>query len=140
MNKHTLQKRMIQTGAGLLSTSVALGALGAHAIKPLITAEHLALYETATKYMMIQGLGILLLAALITRLHEKITRTVFYMLVTGITIFSGTLILLATRSLWIGDSIKWLGAITPVGGILMITAWAIIAIKGFSNEQDYNKN
>lgn len=131
MSKHTLQKQMIQAGASILSASVALGALGTHLIKTLIPDEHMHSYETGIKYMMIHGLGILIIAAMLRRIHENIARAVFYMFSAGIVIFTGTLIILSSRSLWIGDSINWLGAVTPLGGLLMISGWALLAIKGY---------
>lgn len=137
MSKHTLQKQMIRAGASILSASVALGAIGTHLIQRFIPNEHMNAYKTGIEYMMIHGLGILMLASLLRRLHEPISRTVFFMFTSGTLIFTGTLTLLSTRTLWIGDAINWLGYITPVGGALMIGGWALLAAKGYKKPTQF---
>lgn len=131
MSKHTLQKQMIRAGAAILSSSVAMGAIGAHVIQRFIPPDHMNTYRTGIEYMMIHGIGILVIASLLRRMHESTSRTVFYMFTAGIVIFTGTLTLLSTRTLWIGDAINWLGMITPFGGVLMIGGWALLAMKGY---------
>lgn len=137
MSKHTLQKQMIRAGAAILSASVAMGAIGSHLIQRVIPANHMNTYKTGIEYMMIHGLGILVIASLLRRLHEPIARTVFYMFTSGIVIFTGTLTLLSSRTLWIGDAINWLGFITPFGGALMIGGWALLAAKGYKKPTQF---
>jgi uncharacterized membrane protein YgdD (TMEM256/DUF423 family) len=137
MSKHTLQKQMIRAGAAILSASIALGAIGTHFIQRFIPVDHMNTYKTGIEYMMIHGLGILLIASLLRRLHESTSRNVFFMFIAGIVIFTGTLILLSTRTLWIGDAISWLGMITPIGGALMIGGWALLAMKGYKKPTQF---
>ncbi|MFM7661096.1 MAG: DUF423 domain-containing protein, partial [Bacteroidota bacterium] len=65
------------------------------------------------------------------RMHEKTVKQVFLLFSFGMALFCASLYLLATRSLWIGDELKWLGAITPVGGISFIFGWFLLALKGY---------
>jgi uncharacterized membrane protein YgdD (TMEM256/DUF423 family) len=110
-------------GAGLAFLAVALGAFGAHALKTKLSADMLAVYQTGVQYHITHALALLVVASLSEKLDNK--KTVLWvgrLMVAGIILFSGSLYLLALTG------VKVLGAITPLGGICFLTAWAMLAM------------
>jgi uncharacterized membrane protein YgdD (TMEM256/DUF423 family) len=117
-------KTALLAGSLLGFLSVAIGAFGAHALKPfLLETNRLSTYETAVQYQMYHGLA-LLLTGILGILMPKVDFSVVSMLfLLGILIFSGSLYLLCATG------IKWLGAITPLGGTAFLAAWLLMAWK-----------
>ncbi|OQW49007.1 MAG: hypothetical protein A4S09_12905 [Proteobacteria bacterium SG_bin7] len=107
-------------GAIITGLGVILGAFGAHALKTQLTPESLAVFETGVRYQMYHGLGIIALAA---NPLSKHFRSAIQCLTLGTVIFSGSLYALVFTNL------KIFGAITPMGGTLLIIGWILIAIK-----------
>ena len=106
-------------GALLLALGVGLGAFGAHGLKETLTPERLATFETAVRYQLFQGLGLLLLAALAR--SGKAAPRAAAMVLAGTVIFSGSLYLL------VAGAPSWFGAVAPIGGALMISGWLLVA-------------
>lgn len=107
--------------AGLnLALAVALGAFGAHGLKKTATPYELDIWHTATLYLFVHGLGLLGLGVLHAVSAYRVN-AVATTLQIGIGIFSGTLYLMA-----LGFP-RWLGAITPIGGTLLVVGWAMLA-------------
>lgn len=104
-------------GALLAATGVALGAFGAHGLKALLSVEALGWWQTAVQYQMWHAIGLLAIAAL----GAQPIRAPASMLAAGTMIFSGSLFLMALTDA------RWLGAITPSGGALMIAGWGLLA-------------
>ena len=112
--KITLNWRVI---AGvLMATAIALGAFGSHSLKAYLSDYSMDIYNKASLYHFLNTLGLLAIA-------DKSNISTKIILLTGIVIFSGSLYLLAITDL------KFLGAITPVGGILLIAGWLLYAFK-----------
>ncbi len=109
----------LRIGAINLAVAVGLGAFGAHGLKKVADAYALEIWQTATLYLFIHALGILLLGVLQVQGY-KVKRPAG-VLQTGIMIFSGTLYAMAL------GMPKWLGAITPIGGTLLIVGWLMLA-------------
>ncbi len=123
--------------AGLLGVLVVmLGAFGAHGLKSQLTPEQLTTYQTGVQYHFYHTLGILGVAILM--LHQKVKglNTVAWLFLIGIVCFSGSVYLLACRDLLGIASWTWLGPITPIGGILFIIGWGILAWKGFTYKSE----
>ena len=104
---------------GLLA--VALGAFGAHGLKNRLPADLLAVWQTAVQYhfwhtLALFGIGILLSHGHTTRLLH----TSGWLMLAGIVLFSGSLYLLCL------SGVRWLGAITPIGGTLWLIAWGCL--------------
>jgi len=106
-------------GSLLSAISVALGAFGAHALKGRLTTEDTAIYETASRYLTTQSLGLLAFALLMSRLDHMGLKVGAVALMLGAVIFSGSLYLL------VFTGIRSFGAVTPVGGALLITGWIL---------------
>lgn len=106
----------LRTGAIMAGLAVALGAFGAHGLEGRVTPARLATFETAVRYLMYHGIGLLLIGLL--RPALKATAPV---MLAGTAIFSGSLFLLVLTDA------SWLGAVAPVGGALMIAGWLMLA-------------
>ena len=111
--------------AGLLGAlSVASGAFATHALKNSLTLKALEIWETATKYQMYHVLALILVALLLTRneISSSFLNLAGWAFISGIALFSGSLYALSL------SNVKWLGAITPLGGLAFIIGWICIAI------------
>jgi uncharacterized membrane protein YgdD (TMEM256/DUF423 family) len=111
------------TGAILLALAVALGAFGAHELRERVDAYRMSVYEKAAYYHFVHALGILVVSILprTGALREDAASTVCAVLLVGIVFFSGSLYLLAITGS------RWLGAITPIGGVAFIAGWLLLA-------------
>lgn len=109
-------RRLIAAGAVLLALGIALGAFAAHGLKARLDPAALDWWRTAVDYQMWNALGLVALgaAAIPARFPGPLIGA-------GTLIFSGSLYLMA-----IGGP-RWLGAVTPLGGTLMIAGWALVA-------------
>lgn len=116
-----MNKKSIATGALLGAIAIILGAFGAHALKKVLTVDELATFETAVKYQMYHALFLLFLG-LSSTISEKAKKAIYYLVLIGVILFSGSIYLLATDSL--NDfNFKIIGFVTPIGGLLLITGW-----------------
>jgi len=120
-----MNKSIVTTGAIILLLGIILGAFGAHALKERLDAEQLISFETGVRYAMYHGLAFLILGATSDRL-PKLTWT-FRLLLTGTILFSGSIFFLAMQPI-MGVSLSFLGPVTPIGGLLMISGWAALII------------
>jgi len=103
--------------------AVAMGAFGAHALKRALTPDLMAVYETAVHYHVYHALGLLVVGLLALRLPESaMLRGSGLLMAGGLLLFSGSLYALAL------SGIRWLGAITPIGGLAFLAAWLLLAI------------
>ena len=104
------------------SLSVALGAFGAHALRDQIEASLLANYQTGVSYMFYHTLALFIVVLALTRWPGS-SQPVWagWLFVIGIVFFSGSLFLMAFTGM------RWLGAITPIGGVAFIAGWLLLA-------------
>ena len=108
-----------QISAVLGLLSVALGAFGAHGLKATLTALGTAdIFETAVRYQFLHALAMLV----ISRIRPFLAPAWWCFLI-GIVIFSGSLFVLALTG------VKWLGAITPLGGVAFLAGWLLLVIR-----------
>ena len=109
-------------GALCLLTGVGAGAFGAHGLKQVVSPSLLAVWQTAVRYQLVHGLGLLILVALAPHLNAALSRHAIRLMAAGIVIFSGSLYALVL------SGYTMLGAITPIGGVAFILAWALVAV------------
>jgi uncharacterized membrane protein YgdD (TMEM256/DUF423 family) len=102
--------------------SVAAGAFGAHALRSRLTPEYLGVFETAARYQMYHALALLAVAWAITRGSGSTAQWAGWLFVVGTVLFSGSLYALAL------SGIRWLGAITPLGGVAFLSGWLCLAL------------
>ena len=105
--------------------SVILGAFGAHYLKNTLSEYSLSIFQTGVFYQFIHSLGILFIALLSHSLDNINLNLSIWFFILGIFLFSGSLYLLALTD------VKWLGAITPIGGMFFILGWFTLIIKSF---------
>lgn len=109
---------LFRTAAALCFLAVALGAFGAHALKETLQANAMTdVWNKAVLYHFVHAIALLVLAAI-----ASAQRTAASLFIAGIVLFSGSLYLLA----W--SNMKWLGAITPLGGLCFLAGWVSLAI------------
>lgn len=115
-------RRWLLLGSILGFLGVGLGAFGAHALKARLSPELLIIFETGVRYQMYHALALLAVGLAAPRLGESAARRSGLSFTFGILIFSGTLYALALTG------VRWLGAVTPVGGLLLLFGWLNMAI------------
>ncbi len=109
-------------------TGVAMGAFGAHGLKAILTPQMLTVFRTAVDYQMWHALGLGLIAVFVQQTPQSILlKWAGWMMFGGIIIFSGSLYILSILN------IKWLGMITPLGGLSFLLAWILVAIFAFQS-------
>jgi uncharacterized membrane protein YgdD (TMEM256/DUF423 family) len=115
-------------GLGAISgfVAVAAGAFGAHALRDRLTTEYLAVFETAARYQMYHALALLAVALLLSLRPLGTLQWAGWLFVVGTTLFSGSLYALALTGT------RWLGAITPLGGIAFLGGWICLALSARS--------
>ena len=124
-----MQKLFLLAGSIAMALAVALGAFGAHGLKSKLSQEMLDIFETGVQYHFYHAIGLLIVSLLAQYLpNSSLLKWGGWLMITGIIIFSGSLYTLSTTG------IRWLGAITPIGGLCFIASWIIIGLaawKGF---------
>jgi uncharacterized membrane protein YgdD (TMEM256/DUF423 family) len=101
--------------------AILFGAFGSHALKERLSAQSLEVYDIATRYLMFHALGIFLIALLGFQLPKESLEIPVIMRIVGTSIFSGSLYLIAMLDF------KKLGMVTPIGGLLLIVSWFLLA-------------
>ncbi len=113
-------KLFLAAGGLAALAAVVLGAFGAHALKSRLSAEMLAVWHTGVEYHVYHALGLLAVGLVATQLPESaLLKWSGWLMLAGIALFSGSLYALALS----GE--RWLGAITPIGGLGFLAAWAL---------------
>ena len=116
-------KLFVSIGAAMAALAVVLGAFGAHALKTRLPAGMLGVYQTAVQYHFWHALGVLAVGLALQLLPEAgWLRSAGWLLTAGIVLFCGSLYLLALTGS------KWLGAVTPLGGLAFILGWLSVMV------------
>lgn len=116
-----MQKIILLTASAFGALSVMIGAFGAHALRATLEAQgRLETFETAVKYQFYHTLALLAIGLLMYKISDKLLGYAGYSMIGGVIIFSGSLYILCL------SGIRWLGAITPIGGVLIIVGWALL--------------
>jgi len=101
--------------------AVGAGAFGAHGLRRILSPEMLAVWQTGVTYQIAHALGILFIALAAARMPTANLHLAGWFMGAGIVLFSGSLYLLATTGP------RWLGMVTPLGGLAFIIGWAMVA-------------
>lgn len=122
-----MNNKTVFTGALLCVIGIVLGAFGAHALKSLISVERLQSFETGVRYQMYAGFALLILGINMDRFQFSL-KWIVRLLLFGIILFSGSIYGLAMQEVF-SVSLKFLGSITPLGGLLQIVGWILLLYK-----------
>ena len=128
-------KKFLQIGSIIMALSVALGAFGAHALKSILDENMIKVYNTAVQYQFYHALGLFAVAFAAHFNNVKKVKIAGNIMLYSILIFSGSLYLMTITG------IKWLGAITPIGGTGFIIAWILLflSMRGIKTIKTTNK-
>jgi uncharacterized membrane protein YgdD (TMEM256/DUF423 family) len=128
-----MDKKILLAAAFLGITAIVLGAFGAHALKKVLSVEQLQSFEVGVRYQMYHAL-FLLFIGVFAFLNEKERLLIFWLTILGVLFFSGSIYLLATNGIT-NLKTKFLGPVTPIGGLLLISAWGYLFYAIFSKKQ-----
>jgi uncharacterized membrane protein YgdD (TMEM256/DUF423 family) len=124
LQESRISRWVLVAGAGFAMLAVMIGAFAAHGLKQVLDAYSLGLFETAARYQMYHAIGLLIVAVMSTfpRISPRWLKFAAFAFILGIVLFSGSLYLLAL------SGIKWLGAITPLGGVAFMFGWLALIV------------
>ena len=125
-----MEKKIVVLAAVFGLTAIILGAFGAHALKKVLSPDSLTSFETGVKYQFYHALFLLFISQT-TFLSLKEKEIIFWLTLSGVIFFSCSIYLLTTQSIT-NLKLKFLGPITPIGGFLLIGAWAYFLTKTIS--------
>lgn len=118
-----MHKFFLIAGAIAMALAVAFGAFGAHGLKNRLSQEMLTIFETGIQYHFYHAIGLLIVGLIAHYLPDSpMLEWAGWLMIFGILIFSGSLYILSI------SGIRWLGAITPIGGLCFIASWIFIAL------------
>ena len=129
-----MHKTFLKIGALLAATSVALGAFGAHALKDLVSERAVATFDTLTKYMFYHAFALILCGILYRDFRSGLLVWAGRLFAFGILLFSGSLLYITYTQATVSPMMKWVGPVTPVGGLLFILGWVLMFISFFKKQ------
>lgn len=122
-----MSKTILLVGTALLILAVIFGAFGAHALKEKLSDDMMQVYKTGVEYHFYHALGLILVGILAMNNSSTLINWSACLLFAGVILFSGSLYALAITE------IKWLGIVTPVGGVSFIIGWALLFLAILKN-------
>lgn len=122
-----MNKSIVISGIVMLVIAIVLGAFGAHALKEHLTLEKLNTFEVGVRYQVYHGLAFLILGLSADKVQFSLKLPI-RLIFTGVILFSGSIYFLAIQEM-LGVSMKFLGPITPLGGLFMIMGWILFLVK-----------
>ena len=127
-----LSNYYISIAAFLGALTVALGAFGAHALKAVLSPAALITYETAVRYQMYHVVALLITGILMNKAaspkEQKLLSRAGLFFIDGIVLFSGSLYFILAKPFLGIEGLPWVGVITPMGGLLWMVAWVLLAL------------
>jgi uncharacterized membrane protein YgdD (TMEM256/DUF423 family) len=121
MIRKTASSQFLLMGSIFAGLAVAAGAFGAHFLKGILDAPMLAAFETAARYQMYHALGLCIVSWAIERHPDARFAVVGWLFTVGILLFAGSLYGISL------SGVRWLGALTPLGGAAFIAGWGFLA-------------
>jgi uncharacterized membrane protein YgdD (TMEM256/DUF423 family) len=119
-----MHKPSLLAGSLLAMLAVIFGAFGAHYLKTIFTPELLSSFETGVKYQMYHSVALLVLG-LYAQVSSQSVKVIFGLFLAGIILFSGSIYLLCLLKSNLQIGLGGLGVLTPIGGLLFISAWLV---------------
>lgn len=122
-----MQKNFLKLAALLGALSVILGAFGAHTLRSMISDRSLAIFETGVRYQFYHVIALLLTGILYKEFANSYLQWAGRLFCLGVLFFSGSLYLLTFIEIAETTGLKWIGAVTPLGGACFIAGWLLLA-------------
>jgi uncharacterized membrane protein YgdD (TMEM256/DUF423 family) len=117
-----MNRTFVSLGSILAFVGVALGAIGTHLLRARVTPKYLDTWTTGVQYHTLHAVALVLIGLLCAQTDSVWVRRAGWLHVAGIAIFGGTLYLLVLTGQ------RWLGAVTPLGGLCFLTGWLCLAV------------
>ncbi len=114
--------RFVSVGAFIALLGVAFGAFGAHGLKSILSEHMLEVFHTGVRYQMYHAFGLIVAGGALAVYELSHFRWATWSFLTGIVLFSGSLFIMSLTG------VRWLGAITPLGGLFFILGWLFLTI------------
>lgn len=125
VNNVSVLRAPLVLGALFAMLAVMAGAFGAHGLRSMVSARALEVFQTAVTYQVYHAIGLILIALLAGfGLHRRLLKLAAGFFLAGILMFSGSLYLLVLTEL------RWIGPITPIGGVCLMVGWALVLAAG----------
>ena len=121
--KYSMEKKIILTALAFGFVSIILGAFGAHALKKVMNPDQLNSFEVGVRYLMYHAVFLIFLGTTTCFLPEQ-KNIIYYLALSGTVLFSGSIFLLSTSGVT-HFNFKFLGPITPIGGLLLLASWSM---------------
>ena len=115
-----MQRLFFALGSGFALVAVITGAFAAHALKTRLSPDMFQVFEVAVRYQMYHALGLIAVAWAASQWSGQLITVSGWLFAVGIVIFSGSLYILSLTG------VRWLGAITPIGGVAFIVGWGCL--------------
>ena len=128
-------KSFIITGAVYGVLGVLLGAMASHALKSILPVNLMLSFNTGVRYQMYHALALLAIAPALPYLRKTLVTWIYYLITLGTLFFSGSIYLLSMGPIF-DLATKWIGPITPIGGILLIAGWFMIVLAAILGNKD----
>jgi len=125
-----MEKKWTLTGLVLLILAIILGAFGAHTLEKILTEKQLVSFETGVRYQMYHAIAFLIVPFIFDK-YKLSGKSVFWLLLSGVILFSGSIYGLTACTIPVSDLEgikKGIGPITPIGGLLMIVGWIVLFV------------
>ena len=128
-------KSFITTGAVYGFLGVILGAMASHALKSVLPENLMMSFNTGVRYQMYHAIALLAIAPGLAYLKKSLVRWIYYLLTTGTLLFSGSIYLLCLGPIAELNT-RFLGPITPIGGLLLISGWFLLILAAALAKKD----
>jgi len=129
-----MHRTFLILAAIIAALSVALGAFAAHALKDLVSDKAIATFETAVRYQLYHVIGLFIVGILYRQYRNGFVLNAGRFFLFGILLFSGSLYALAVVQAMVKPGLQWIGAITPIGGLLFIVGWLLLGFGIFKGK------
>ncbi|MEO6406493.1 MAG: DUF423 domain-containing protein [Ferruginibacter sp.] len=130
-----MHKGFLKTGALLAALAVILGAFAAHALRDLVSERAVATFETAVRYQFYHAFALIITGMLYQNFRFKSILWSGYFFIAGIILFSGSLYCMAIVQGMVQPGYKWLGPLTPFGGLCFIIGWVLLCVSFFRHKE-----
>lgn len=130
-----MHKGFLKTGTILAALAVVLGAFAAHALKDMVSERAVATFETAVRYQFYHAFALIITGMLYQNFRFKSLTWAGYLFIIGIILFSGSLYGLSLLQATVQPGFKWLGPLTPLGGLCFIGGWLLLCLGFFRHKE-----